>query len=906
MRNRRRTVSSILGVLLAVTFVAGTFIAIDSSARATLDATLAGLPGDFGFYLNDASVNYSLLRSEIASVAGVIDASVYRGFYISEIDNPNVGSGSAGFFFASLGIDPDHPPYMLRDAPLNGSLDLRRGEIGLSKSIAGQLQVVVGDRVVVVNRVNDTIRYEVNLTVGAIVEPVQTEYGVNLSLLRSSFQLAPVQFSGSILFVHIRDVDWLNGQLNQSGYGFSLNGEVWIDRAHYVNPYDVEQTQRNLERIQRRLQVLLGPQGYVSDNILSRLQNFADRIASLRIQYLLLSMPVVLLGVYLGAVGVDLSHAERRRELAVLKTRGARRGQVIGLLILEAVTGGLIAAVLGLVAGVALSRFLLGVVNPDFSGSLPYEAFVLTPDTVIIVGFLSVSLMAVVAYRSAKRTSSLPIIESLRFYSPGETKIHYSPRNDVILVAVGVSDYVLVWWRGGQVTSLWTYLLGLIPFILLPFVPIMLIVGLTRLLTRSTGKVYDVFSRVTRLLTKDLAYIIRKNLSRNPRRSANLAIIIALGLAFGVFSLSVLATNNTHLEREIRAGVGADAAVYSVYGSGDETANLTAVPGVAGAVRIESFSGVNPAYCCAQVYGFDPDAYFAVAQPEFWYFVDGNAQAAYDILATPGQVVISQAYYGQAFLEVGDRLVLSMQAYDRNGSYLGTVRENVTVGGVVRFLPGVGYGLTPAIYGSLDTLRPFEGLASSVFGPGTFQYLVDFRPDADWRSVKAGLLSVPAVSSVQVVDEMIERQSSNPFSRALYGFIAMEIAFIVVILTAGVGLILYAASLERDVEFAAIIARGSSGWQTARLLVGEALVIMLVGLVIGAGVGLGTAFFATQFLAAGPPGTLGPAVPYFFVFPWDAVLLVTLGPAAILLAALVVSARTAHLNVAQVLKLRSG
>ncbi len=900
--------SSILGVLLAVTFVAGTFIAIDSSARATLDATLAGIPGDLSFYLNDVSVNYSLLRSEIASVAGVIDASVYRSFYINEIDNPNVGSAYPGFF-SSLGIDPDHPPYVLSGAPLNGSLDLQRGEIGLSKGVASQLQVIVGDRVVAVNRVNDTIRYEVNLTVRAIVEPVETGYGVNPFVRSplSSVPLVPIQFY-SILFVHIRDVDWLNGQLNYTRYGLSLNGEVWIDRAHYVNPYDVDQTRRNLERIQRRLQILIGPQGYVSDNILSRLESFADRIASLRIQYLLLSMPVLLLGVYLGAVGVDLSHAERRRELAVLKTRGARRGQVIGLLILEAVTGGLIAAVLGLAAGVALSRFLLGVVNPDFSGSLPYEAFVLTPDTVIIVAFLSVSLMAVVAYRSAKRTSSLPIIESLRFYSPGETKIHYSPRLDVILVVVGVSDYVLVWWRGGQVTGLWTYLLGLIPFILLPFVPIMLIVGLTRLLTRSTGKVYDVFSRITRLLTKDLAYIIRKNLSRNPRRSANVAIIIALGLAFGVFSLSVLATNETHLEREIRAGVGADAAVFPTYASGwdDETANLTTVAGVAGVVRIESFSGVNPGYCCAQVYGFDPDAYFAVAQPEFWYFVDGNAQAAHGILATPGQVVISQAYYDQAFIEVGDRIVLSMQAYDRNGSYIGTVRKNVTVGGVVRFLPGIGYGLTPAIYGSLETLRPFEGLASSVFGPESSRYLVDFRPDTDWRSVKAGLLSVPAVSYVQVVDEMIEQQSSNPFSRALYGFIAMEIAFIVVILTAGVGLILYAASLERDVEFAAIIARGSSGWQTARLLVGEALVIMLVGLVIGTGVGLGTAFFATQFLAAGPPGTAGPAVPYFFVFPWDAVLLVTLGPAAILLAALVVSARTAHLNVAQVLKLRSG
>src|SRR5712691_11285645 len=137
LRNRRRTVSSILGVLLAVTFVAGTFIAIDSSARATLDATLAGIPGDFGFYLNDASVNYSLLRSEIISVAGVIDASVYRGMYISEIDNLNASRPGYAGFFGSLGIDPDHPPYMLRDAPLNGTLDLPRGELGLSKGVAG-------------------------------------------------------------------------------------------------------------------------------------------------------------------------------------------------------------------------------------------------------------------------------------------------------------------------------------------------------------------------------------------------------------------------------------------------------------------------------------------------------------------------------------------------------------------------------------------------------------------------------------------------------------------------------------------------------------------------------------------------------------------------------------------------
>src|SRR5439155_19119589 len=190
-------------------------------------------------------------------------------------------------------------------------------------------------------------------------------------------------------------------------------------------------------------------------------------LAAERILYLLISMPVVLLGVYLGAVGVDLSHAERRRELAVLKTRGARRGQVIGLLILEAVVGGLIAAVIGLAAGTLLSRFLLGVVNP-YATPTRYESFILTTDTVLTVAFLAIVLMAAVAYRSAKRTASLPIVETLRYYAPGETKIQYSPKVDAALVTAGLADYVLVGWRRGASTNLWTFLLGVVPFLLLP------------------------------------------------------------------------------------------------------------------------------------------------------------------------------------------------------------------------------------------------------------------------------------------------------------------------------------------------------------------------------------------------------------------------------------------------------
>src|SRR5207237_7238402 len=96
---------------------------------------------------------------------------------------------------------------------------------------------------------------------------------------------------------------------------------------------------------------------------------------------------------------------------------------------------------------------------------------------------------------------------------------------------------------------------------------------------------------------------------------------------------------------------------------------------------------------------------------------------------------------------------------------------------------------------------------------------VDLAPGASWRSVKTVISSDRNVAYVTVADEQIEALTSNPFARALYQFISMELVFIGIILTVGIGLILYAASLERDVEFAAIIARGSSGWHTATIAV---------------------------------------------------------------------------------------
>src|SRR2546425_4926182 len=250
-----------------------------------------------------------------------------------------------------------------------------------------------------------------------------------------------------------------------------------------------------------------------------------------------------------------------------------------------------------------------------------------------------------------------------------------------------------------------TFLTAAFFFIPPPSTPIFLLVGMPRLLTRSKGGVYEGTPRVCKPFAKNLYYVISKTLRRNPRRSANVAVIIALGIAFGMFILVTFSSQLAYQERQVRASIGADLAVDAPPYDPTFAANLSALPEVARTTRVQNVQA-SPPYAYAAVYALGPVTFFAVTNPEPWYFGAGGAEAARQVLATPGQVLVTEAYLRNAFLAVGDRLRFEGSVY--NGTnYTGTVTVNTTIGGTVRGLPGYyGFGLPNAIYGSEDTMGP--------------------------------------------------------------------------------------------------------------------------------------------------------------------------------------------------------
>ncbi|HYS72665.1 MAG TPA: FtsX-like permease family protein [Thermoplasmata archaeon] len=895
IRSRRRTLTAMIGVLLAVTFVSGTFIAIDSSTRATLDAFLANLPADINLEARPSS-NGTQLRQAVENIPGVLRVAVTRFTGMGKIESGAV-SGPVGALV--IGVEPSRLPSALEEITVvSGNFSLPRGTAALSEDLAARLNVSTGATVSLLLSSFDPTNQtgpRVNVTVAAVFSGVRPRGGPVLPPLA---------------VVHVEDAAWYEEQLGYTYAGNGqcsvinfpcLTGEIRIDRAQVLDPYDIEASRGNLAILERQINSVLGLFGghVSSDNVPDALSSFESALIIQRIFYLGLSTPVLLLGIYLGAIGIDLSHAERRRELAVLKTRGASRDQTLGLLVLEAAFSGVIAALIGLVAGVGLSRFLLAFVSLFSTASAPqYELVVLSPATVATVAGLSVLFMAATSYRSARRTADLPIVETLRYYAPGETHIRYRSSWDVLLVTLAALTYGMVLYS--RENSFVTFLVGSLFVVLLPLAPIFLMVGSGRLLTRSTSRVYEAASRVARPFAKNLHHVITRNLQRNPRRAANVAVIIALGLAFGMFTLVTFSSQLAYQEGQLRAAIGGDIAIDAPPSDPGFAASVRALPEVDGLTLVRRVYAVaaDP-LPYGDLFALDPGTYLSMAKPEPWYFRDFDSGAVQQVLASPGQVLVTEAYLARAYLAVGDVLTLRRNIHNENGS-LERVVVNSRIGGTVRGLPGtsaVGSGVPLAIYGSYDTLGP---LIDQNIDPQ--RYLVDLRAGADWRTAEEGIRRLGA-SGIHVAEEEVEQLRSVPLFRAFFGFMELELAFMVVILTAGLGLILYAATLEREVELAAIRARGASGWQTASLLIGEASSILLVGLVIGAGIGVLTAYLSTTLGVSDAGESL---VPRFLVVPVASLLLLAAAPIAMLITSFLVSLRVARMDIGRVLKLRGG
>ena len=294
--------------------------------------------------------------------------------------------------------------------------------------------------------------------------------------------------------------------------------------------------------------------------------------------FLIFAVVAVLVGAFIILNTFAITVAQRTRENGLFRALGASKRQVLGSVLIEAAAVGLIAALIGLAAGVAVAAGLKALLSAIGLG-LPGGGLVLNARTVILSLLLGIGVTLVAAISPARKAAKVPPVAAMQEAIVGSTG--YGSKQRVI---VGIAILVL------GVAALFTGLFGHPPNaflvvgagVLLVFLAVSVLGRTIALpLSRAIGSPLPRIKGVTGTLA-------RENTMRNPKRTAASASALMIGvglIAFiTIFASSIKASINASIDRSfagdfiINSGAGATGGVDPALAQ-----KLTTLPQVAAA-----------------------------------------------------------------------------------------------------------------------------------------------------------------------------------------------------------------------------------------------------------------------------------------------------------------------------------
>lgn len=495
--------------------------------------------------------------------------------------------------------------------------------------------------------------------------------------------------------------------------------------------------------------------------------------------------------------------AQRSRENALLRAIGASRRQVLSAVLAESVVVGTIASVVGLGVGVGVAaglKALLGAVGLD----LPGGGVAVEPRTIVasVVAGLGVSVVSAVF--PARRASKIPPIAALR-----EVNVDQSARSlprlvfGVVLAVLGAAAIAggLAADEGGAgLVGLGATVVFIAVVVLGPIlaVPIVSLIGAP--LARAKG------------MTGSLA---RQNALRNPKRTASTAAALLIGVAL-VGAISIIAASaRASLDQQLDESFNGDfvvaAAGFTSGGVSPELADeLRELP------ELASVSGLKYAPVLVDgstqfLLALDADAAADV------YDLGGGEGSLADL--PDGGIAVDTETAEDEGLAIGDEVeVTSAEA-----TVPLTVVATYAGGGAVS-----GYLIDTSVYGEL------------VSGPQVDTQVVATL--ADGVTIAQGDAAIEAVTDaypqVTVQDREEYKAAQGATVNTLLNMIYALLALAVFIALIGIANTLALSVLERTRELGLLRAVGMTRPQLRSMVRWEAVLISVLGALLGLGIAL--------------------------------------------------------------------
>lgn len=609
-----------------------------------------------------------------------------------------------------------------------------------------------------------------------------------------------------------------------------------IDRSS-LNP-DPSKAWKEVDALRRALERPFPGQVRVQNNLFKKLDNAKKDILAAKMLFIFLALPGVLLAAYLSKYAVELSGEERRRELSLLRVRGAGTREV---LLITACTALLIAA-LGTVAGLGFGALMLVVtfgpgvlsganlllVGPSV-GWAALGGFVLTALAFFLPAWAQLRAEIAGARRSVTRVQTVPLWRRMNL-------------DVLLLIVAGIVLYVTdanggfkpTGTEGTAVTL--SFYLFLAPFLFWIGATLLLIRLLDLLLTRGA----PVVARVLKAAFGELGTVAARGMTRRSNAMGSAVTLTALSLSFGVALSLFLGTYNTQKRGDIAYVVGSDVRVTppaSANLTPDFASTLSSLPGVTGATAMARDPVALIGSEKKSVYGIDVVSFEKTAYLQDAMFENGSAKATLEALQnTPNGVILARDQADKFSINVGDPVL--MRLYNaRTGQYVQVQTKAV---GIFTYLS------TSSQDSDFVLNRDFMTKTAGTNGADLF--LVKTPDPAGVTQQIQQRLGANLTLKLENTLTATKVDESSLTSLNLAGLGGLERLYTALIVAASLGVFLISMLQARRKEFGTMRALGTDEGQLRTLLAAEALSISSVSLLAGVGIGAGIAALFVMLL----------------------------------------------------------
>ncbi|MBC8162540.1 MAG: FtsX-like permease family protein [Roseiflexaceae bacterium] len=627
------------------------------------------------------------------------------------------------------------------------------------------------------------------------------------------------------------------------------------------------------------------------------LGRYTTGVTSLTNQLLVFSVPILGLVLYFAALVASLLLGRQRAEIALLKTRGVRDLQILGISVVEWLLIGGLALALGAPLALMFAQFM-GRTTSFLQLSNEAAPLILAiGQNAWMYGLVAVGLAMLAALVPASLATRRTLVdEQQQAARVAKPPLWQRAFLDVLLLIPPLYGIYQLQRTGGLQLG---GAAGSDPFSnpLLVLVPVLLCFALGLIAVRIIPWIFALLARLARGPRWVGPLVAFQALARQPGNYRGPLLLLVLTLSLATFSASMAATLDGAMQAALAYRIGAQTQLIETGESTEQSqpgqpgqpgggggtpdrANIEEEPrflfvpvsehllvdGIEAAARVGSYSestaSLGGANKQIQLVGIDRIDFPKVVNFQKQWGGNQSLGTLMNLLArnTEG-VLVSRDVLASGF-NIGDTLPAQVRI-------AGDQREvKFRIVGAVDLWPGFYPQDGPIVVANLDYI--FD----SMGGQYPYDVWIARAPDADVTELIGGVRGL-GITVVDALDaqELIAAEQAKPQRQGLFGL--LSVGFI----TAGgltlLGFLLAAliTARRRSIELGVLRALGLGGGQVALALILEQVTLVVAGLAAGTGIGLAVSSYVVPLLQIGLPPH--PGVPgYAPQIAWDQVTII--------------------------------